>query len=56
LAKRLSGAGSVTLNQYLLRLQVPDYEITVFADGRAIIAGTEDVAAARTVYAKYIGT
>ncbi len=56
LARRLAGAGSVTLNQYLLRLQVPAYEITVFADGRAIISGTDDVAAARTVYAKYIGS
>ncbi|MGA2796603.1 MAG: ThiF family adenylyltransferase [Thermoguttaceae bacterium] len=56
LAERLAGAGSVTLNQYLLRLQVPAYEITVFADGRAIISGTDDIAAARTIYAKYIGT
>jgi adenylyltransferase/sulfurtransferase len=56
LAQRLAGAGSVTLNQYLLRLQVPAYEITVFADGRAIISGTDDIAVARTVYAKYVGT
>jgi molybdopterin-synthase adenylyltransferase len=56
LAGRLAGAGSVTLNQYLLRLQVPTYEITIFPDGRAIITGTDDIAVARTVYAKYIGT
>ena len=55
LARRLAGVGSVTLNQYLLRLKVPPYEITIFPDGRAIIIGTDEVAAARTVYAKYIG-
>ena len=56
LAQRLAGVGSITLNQYLLRLQVPAYEITLFPDGRAIVTGTDDIAAARTVYAKYIGT
>jgi len=56
LAERLAGVGSITLNQYLLRLQVPAYEITLFPDGRAIVTGTDDIAAARTVYAKYIGT
>jgi molybdopterin/thiamine biosynthesis adenylyltransferase len=56
LAKRLVGTGPITLNQYLLRLKVPPHEITVFPDGRAIISGTDDIAAARTVYAKYIGT
>ena len=30
-------------------------ECTVFADGRAIIKGTGDVAKARTAYAKYVG-
>ena len=28
----------------------------VFPDGRAIIGGTDDIAVARTVYARYIGT
>lgn len=56
LARRLAGVGQITLNQYLLRLKVPPYEITVFPDGRAIISGTDDVAAARTIYAKYIGS
>jgi molybdopterin/thiamine biosynthesis adenylyltransferase len=56
LARRLQGVGQVTCNAYLLRLKVEEYELTVFADGRAIISGTDDVAAAKTVYAKYIGT
>jgi adenylyltransferase/sulfurtransferase len=56
LARRLAGIGPITLNQYLLRLKVPPHEVTIFPDGRAIISGTDDVAAARTIYAKYIGT
>ncbi|MGA2059590.1 MAG: ThiF family adenylyltransferase [Thermoguttaceae bacterium] len=56
LAGRLAGVGTITLNQYLLRLKVPPHEITLFSDGRAIIAGTDDIAIARTIYAKYIGT
>ena len=42
-------------NRYLLRLAVDDYLITVFPDGRAIVGGTDDIAEARTLYAKYIG-
>jgi molybdopterin/thiamine biosynthesis adenylyltransferase len=56
LAQRLTGVGEVTLNQYLLRLKIPPHEITLFPDGRAIISGTNDIATARTVYAKYIGS
>jgi molybdopterin/thiamine biosynthesis adenylyltransferase len=56
LAKRLADVGPIVQNQYLLRLKVPPYEIALFADGRAIITGTDDVAAARTIYAKYIGS
>ena len=55
LAQRLAGVGRVTRNEYLLRLEVEGYELTVFPDARAIISGTEDVAVARAVYAKYIG-
>jgi molybdopterin-synthase adenylyltransferase len=55
LADKLSAVGSVTQNRYLVRVTVDDYVLTIFADGRAIISGTDDVATARTVYAKYIG-
>jgi adenylyltransferase/sulfurtransferase len=55
LAARLEGIGRVVKNPFLLRLEVDRYQITVFPDGRAIVAGTDDVAAARTVYAKYVG-
>jgi adenylyltransferase/sulfurtransferase len=33
-----------------------NYQITLFTNGRAIIKGTADAAAARGIYAKYIGT
>ena len=55
LARQLEGVGELNRNAFLLRLKVDPYEITVFPDGRAIIAGTDDVAEARTVYAKYVG-
>ncbi len=55
LAARLEGVGQVTRNQYLLRLTVEGYELTIFPDARAIISGTDDIAAARAVYAKYVG-
>ncbi len=55
LARKLEGVGQVRRNPFLLRLTVDDYVVTVFADGRAIVGGTDDLAVARTVYAKYIG-
>ena len=55
LASKLAGVGKVTRNPFLLRLAVGEYNVTVFPDGRAIIAGTEDISEAKTVYAKYIG-
>ena len=55
LAQSLEGVGQVTRNQFLLRLRVDQYELTLFPDGRAIIGGTDDVATARTLYAKYVG-
>ncbi len=58
LATKLQSAGTITQNPFLLRLKLenPDYEVTIFRDGRAIVKGTEDIAAARGIYARYIGT
>ncbi len=50
-----AGGGVVRHNEFLLKFQVPPYEITVFADGRAIIKGTRDPAVARSLYARYLG-
>jgi molybdopterin/thiamine biosynthesis adenylyltransferase len=55
LAKRLQTVGKVQYNEFLLRFQVDDYDITVFPDARAIIKGTDDPQVARSVYARYIG-
>jgi molybdopterin/thiamine biosynthesis adenylyltransferase len=56
LKARLERLAPVRANRYLLRCFLDPYELTVFPDGRAIIKGTEDVAVARGIYAKYIGT
>jgi adenylyltransferase/sulfurtransferase len=56
LASRLAGIGRVERNPFLLRLAVDGYVLTVFRDGRTIVGGTNDVATARTVHARYIGT
>jgi molybdopterin/thiamine biosynthesis adenylyltransferase len=45
----------VRQNDFLLRFRVAPYEMTVFADGRAILKGTNDPAVARSFYARYIG-
>ncbi len=54
---KLRTVGEVTANNFLLRLKLtnPDYEITLFSDGRAIIKGTDDIGIARAVYSRYIG-
>lgn len=55
LAAKLESYGEIKLNDYLLRLLIENYELTVFADARAIIRGTDEVSTARSIYAKYIG-
>ncbi len=55
LAARLGGIGRVEHNAFLLRLHVGDFLLTVFPDGRTIVGGTNDIATARTVQARYIG-
>ena len=41
--------------KYLVRAAIGEFLITVFPDGRAVIGGTEEIAVARSVYAKYVG-
>ncbi|MGA7669269.1 MAG: ThiF family adenylyltransferase [Nitrolancea sp.] len=55
LAERLKAVGQVGYNDYLLRCNVDNFELTVFPDGRAIVKGTTDPSVARSVYARYIG-
>jgi molybdopterin/thiamine biosynthesis adenylyltransferase len=55
LRARLEPLGEVRANEFALRFIVPPYEMTVFADGRAIIKGTSDTGLARSLYARYVG-
>jgi molybdopterin/thiamine biosynthesis adenylyltransferase len=54
-AERLRPAGQVTVNPFLLKLEVDGYLLTLFPDGRAIVEGTTDETVARTLYARYVG-
>jgi molybdopterin/thiamine biosynthesis adenylyltransferase len=56
LAERLRRLGEVKFNEYLLRFKTEEFELTVFQDARSIIRGTDEIAIARSLYAKYIGT
>ena len=57
LRERLGGSvPDIRHNEFLLRFRVPPHEMTVFADGRAVVKGTQDAAVARSLYARYIGS
>ena len=56
LSERLSSVADVKQNEYLVRFSEGENEITVFADGRAIIKGTDDITTARSLYSRYIGS
>jgi adenylyltransferase/sulfurtransferase len=55
LADRLRILGQVRMNEFVLRLQAPPYELTLFQDGRAIVKGTGDENLARSLVAQWIG-
>jgi adenylyltransferase/sulfurtransferase len=52
---RLAPLGDVRSNEYALRFVVGSHEMTIFADGRAIVKGTNDIGVARSLYARYVG-
>ncbi|QWU14024.1 Molybdopterin or thiamine biosynthesis adenylyltransferase [Paenibacillus sophorae] len=56
-AHRLSrlGLGKVDINPYLVSFNDGDYRVVVFGDGRALVHGTNDISAARSVYHRYFG-
>ncbi len=60
LGERLGARGQVEVNAFLLRAQITEgnkpYELTLFANGRAIIKGTHEPDVARGLYSKYVGT
>ena len=55
LSRKLAPAGEVKVNDYLVRFRVADFEMTIFADARSIIRGTDDISTARSLYAKFVG-
>ena len=66
LAVRLGDVGSFVVNEHVVRGVLPGepsedagaagVELTVFADGRAIVKGTSQVERARGIIARYVGT
>jgi adenylyltransferase/sulfurtransferase len=55
LAGSLEPLGEVRRNEYAVRFSKPPHELTIFRDGRAIVKGVADIAAARSLYARYVG-
>ncbi|MBI2301015.1 MAG: ThiF family adenylyltransferase [Armatimonadetes bacterium] len=55
LAERLKAVGSVNCHPMLVRLEVEGYQLSIFADGRAIVHGAGDETVARAIYARYVG-
>jgi len=59
IAARLKRQGPVTANEFMMRASIREqdrnFELTLFADGRAIVKGTGEASVARGLYAKYVG-
>ena len=57
-AERLESSGSVHRSAHLLRFQPSEgsQSLTLFPDGRALIHGTSDLALARSIYARFVGS
>lgn len=55
MSNRLRPFGEVRHNPNLLRFNLGEIQITLFADGRALIHGIEEESTARSLYARYIG-
>ncbi|NMO94313.1 ThiF family adenylyltransferase [Paenibacillus lemnae] len=47
---------NMKVNEYLIRAMLPEGErLVLFADGRTLVQGTNDLVRAKTIYARYIG-
>lgn len=55
LEQRLARLGDVKRSEYLLRVSLDGFELSVFDDGRLLVKGTEDLQTARSLYARYVG-
>jgi adenylyltransferase/sulfurtransferase len=55
-ADRLAGVGLVVSNRWIVRADVEEgIQLSVFADGRAIVSGTREEARARAIVSRYLG-
>jgi adenylyltransferase/sulfurtransferase len=63
IAANLRNVGKASFNKFMLKCPIvegsgerrKEYELTLFADGRAIIKGTNEASVARNLYSKYVG-
>jgi adenylyltransferase/sulfurtransferase len=55
LYNKLQRLGDVKLTKFTVIFKLPNYELTIFKDGRAMIHGTADENLAKSLYAKYVG-
>jgi len=63
IAANLRNVGKATFNKFMLKCPIvegtgerrKEYELTLFADGRAILKGTNDASTAKVLYSKYVG-
>ncbi len=53
--ERLARSVEVVDNGYLVRFRAEGRDVVLFQDGRAIVRGTDDVGAARALYARFVG-
>jgi len=56
LEARLSALGRVRRSPQLLHADLEDVRLTIFADGRCVVRGTDDPARARSLYDRYVGS
>jgi molybdopterin-synthase adenylyltransferase len=54
-ARRVSSFGCVQRSPHVVSASIEDVIVTLFADGRCVIRGTEDAARARKLYRQYVG-
>ncbi|WP_217586713.1 ThiF family adenylyltransferase [Lentibacillus saliphilus] len=55
--QRLKSVAQTQLTPFILKAHVSDdVHFTIFPDGRVLVQGTEDIAKARTLYDRYIGS
>jgi adenylyltransferase/sulfurtransferase len=54
-AERFSETQLILFNEYLMKLSLGEFELTLFKNGRAMVKGTDDPSVARSLYSRFIG-